>query len=124
MRSTSRLFASLAVVSFVLSAACSGGDAQRKTIKIGVDLPLSGGEGQVGTATLNGVRFYVHQHPTLDGYAIVVSALDDAVNGVHNPKRGADNVAALVADPLVMGIIGPLDSSVARSAPAYSTAVR
>jgi branched-chain amino acid transport system substrate-binding protein len=87
-----------------------------KTIKIGVDLPLSGGEGPAGTPTLNGVRFYVHQHPVLDGYNVVVSAHDDAVDGVHNPRRGAENVAALIADPLVMGIVGPFDSSVARAA--------
>jgi branched-chain amino acid transport system substrate-binding protein len=105
----------LSLLSLVVLAACSGGGAAGKTIKIGVDLPLSGIEGQGGTPTLNGIRFYVHQHPVLDGYTVVISALDDAVNGVHNPKRGADNVAALVADPLVIGVIGPLDSSVARA---------
>lgn len=97
-------------------AACSGGSPPGKTIKIGVDLPLSGSEGQAGTPTLNGVRFYVRQHPVLDGFNVVVSAHDDAVNGKHNPTLGAQNVSALVADPLVMGIVGPFDSSVARSA--------
>jgi branched-chain amino acid transport system substrate-binding protein len=105
----------LALVSLVSLAACSSGNAVVKTIKIGVDLPLSGVEGQAGKPTLNGVRFYVHQHPVLDGYTVVVSAQDDAVNGVHNPKRGADNFNALIADPLVMGVVGPSDSSVARA---------
>jgi len=116
VRLLTRAIAWLPLLSFVFLTACSGGGAVGKTIKIGVDLPLSGVEGQAGSPTLNGVRFYVHQHPVLDGYNVVVSARDDAVNGVHNPKRGAENVAALVADPLVMGIIGPLDSSVARAA--------
>jgi branched-chain amino acid transport system substrate-binding protein len=111
-----RVIASLAVLSLVSMAGCSSGQPAGKTIRIGVDLPLSGAEGQAGNPTLNGVRFYVHQHPTLNGYNVVVTALDDAVNGVNNPARGAQNVGALVADPLVMGIIGPFDSSVARAA--------
>jgi len=116
VRLLTRAIAWLPVLSLVFLTACSGGGAVGKTIKIGVDLPLSGVEGQAGRPTLNGVRFYAHQHPVLDGYNVVVTVRDDAVNGVHNPKRGAENVAALVADPLVMGIIGPLDSSVARAA--------
>ena len=116
MRLLTRAIAWLPLLSLVFLTACSGNGAVGKTIEIGVDLPLSGVEGQAGRPTLNGVRFYVHQHPVLDGYNVVVTARDDAVNGVHNPKRGAENVTALVADPLVMGIIGPLDSSVARSA--------
>ena len=116
MRLDLRAIAWLAALSLVSLTACSHGGTAGKTIKIGVDLPLSGVEGEAGTPTLNGVRFFVHQHPVLDGYNVVVSALDDAVNGVHNPKLGAQNVSALVADPLVMGIIGPSDASVARAA--------
>jgi branched-chain amino acid transport system substrate-binding protein len=98
-------------------SSCSGGaSGNGKTIKIGVDLPLSGVEGQAGTPTLNGVRFYVHQHPVIDGFNVAVVALDDAVNGIHNPALGARNIAALIADPLVMGVVGPFDSSVARAA--------
>ena len=116
MRSLARVIAWLGLLSLVSLAACSGGTAVVKTIRIGVDFPLSGAEGRAGTPTLNGVRFYVHQHPVLDGYHVEVSARDDAVNGVHNAKLGAQNVSALIADPLVMGIIGPLDASVARAA--------
>ncbi|HEY2598513.1 MAG TPA: branched-chain amino acid ABC transporter substrate-binding protein [Candidatus Dormibacteraeota bacterium] len=98
-------------------AACSSGDSAPKAgIKIGVDLPLSGVEGRAGTPTLNGVRFFVHQHPTLAGLKVTISARDDSVNGVHNATRGAQNITALVNDPLVLGIVGPFDSSVARVA--------
>ena len=85
------------------------------TIKIGVDLPLTGADGRAGTPTLNGVRFFVSQHPTVGGYTVVIDARDDAVKGVHNPGRGAGNVRALAADPLVLGVIGPFDSGVARA---------
>jgi branched-chain amino acid transport system substrate-binding protein len=110
-----RTIAWLGALSLVSLTACTGG-AAGKTIRIGVDLPLSGDEGRAGTPTLNGVRFYVHQHPVLEGFNVTVSALDDAVKGVHDPALGAKNISALIADPLVMGVIGPLDSSVARLA--------
>jgi len=98
-------------------AACSGGNSvDGKTIKIGVDLPLSGDEGQAGIPTLNGVRFYINQHPILDGFKVEVSARDDAVKGVHDAKLGAQNFSDLIADPQVMGIVGPFNANVARAA--------
>jgi len=103
-------------LSLVTLTACTGGAPAAPTIKIGVDLPLSGGEGQAGTPTLNGIRFFVHQHPVLDGFNIVLSEHDDAVKGVHDPRTGARNFSTLIADPLVLGVIGPFDSSVARAA--------
>ncbi len=112
-----RTVAWVSALSLVSLAACTGGGSNNaKTIKIGVDLPLSGDEGQAGNPTLNGIRFFVHQHPVLEGFNVVVSARDDAVKGVHDPKLGAGNISAFIADPLVMGIIGPFDSSVARVA--------
>ncbi len=105
-------------MSLVCVAACSGGSAvatAANTIKIGVDLPLSGVEGQAGTPALNGARFFVQRHPTLDGFNVVVSPRDDAVHGIHDPLLGAGNVLGFIADPQVLGMIGPFDSSVART---------
>ena len=111
-----RSIAWVAALSLFPLVACSTGDSEPKAgIKIGVDLPLSGAEGQAGTPTLNGVRFFVHQHPVLDGFNVVVTARDDSVNGIHNSKAGAQNMSAFVNDPLVMGVIGPFNSSVARA---------
>jgi basic membrane protein A len=42
-------------------------------------------------------------------------ALDDAVNGVHNPEQGAKNVQAFIADPAVLAMVGPFNSNVARA---------
>jgi branched-chain amino acid transport system substrate-binding protein len=110
-----RSVAWIGAVSLIPLAACSSADSAPKAgLKIGVDLPLSGTEGQAGTPTLNGVRFFVHQHPVLDGFNVVVSARDDSSKGVHDPKVGARNMSAFVNDPLVLGVIGPFDSSVAR----------
>lgn len=117
MRHLIRSTACIGALSLLPLAACSSGDSGPKAgIKIGVDLPLSGTEGRAGTPTLNGVRFFVHQHPTLDGFNVAVSALDDSVKGIHDAKLGAKNMAAFVSDPIVMGVIGPFDSNVARAA--------
>ena len=117
MQPSLRSIAFIGALSLLPLAACSGGNQGPKAgIEIGVDLPLSGVEGRAGTPTLNGVRFFVHQHPMLDGFTVAASARDDSSNGVHNAKLGAQNIAAFVADPLVLGVIGPFDSSVARAA--------
>lgn len=100
----------------LLSLVACGGGAAAKTIRIGVDLPLSGDEGRAGIPTLNGIRFFVHQHAVVGGFNVEINARDDAVKGVNDPKLGAKNISAFVADPLVMGLIGPFNSSVARFA--------
>ncbi|MEP6751586.1 MAG: branched-chain amino acid ABC transporter substrate-binding protein [Candidatus Dormiibacterota bacterium] len=116
MRLMLRSIAWLGALALLPLAACSGGATGHKfDIKIGVDMPLSGVEGRAGTPTLNGVRFFVHQHPVLDGFSVGISALDDAVKGVHDAKLGTQNITAFVNDPLVLGVIGPFDSNVARS---------
>jgi branched-chain amino acid transport system substrate-binding protein len=92
-----------------------GGGAPAGTLKIGVDLPLGGAEAAVGVPALDGVRFFVRQHPTLAGFNVVLAVKDDSTGGVVEPPAGAANLQSLVSDPLVMGVIGPLDSSVARA---------
>jgi len=99
----------------VLAGAACTSPPPIKPLKIGVDLPLSGPEGRAGTPALNGVQFFVNKHPTLDGFTIQLAAKDDAVAGRHDPEKGASNIQALAADPLVMGVIGPFDSTVARA---------
>jgi branched-chain amino acid transport system substrate-binding protein len=102
---------------FVL-AACTVpglGGSPAALLRIGVDLPLSGAEGRVATPALNGVRFYVQQHPTVDGFAVNLLVKDDSLNGSPEAPLGAANVQAFAADPQVMAMIGPFDSSVARS---------
>jgi branched-chain amino acid transport system substrate-binding protein len=112
-----KLLAGLAVASVVL-AACgnsSTGNAVKGTIKIGVDLPESGAETSNGIPTLNGVKFAVSQLKSVDGFNLEVFNLDDAVNGVHDPQKGAQNVQQFVDDTKVLGVIGPFNSSVARA---------
>jgi len=113
----SKLLAVVAVASVAL-AACgtsTGGTANKGTIKLGVDLPESGAEASDGIPTLNGVKYAVQTAGTVEGFTIVVSNLDDAVNGVHDPKKGAQNLQQFVGDSAVLGVVGPFNSSVARA---------
>jgi len=98
--------------------ACSGdagGTPPARTITIGADLPLTGAEGQAGTSTLNGVRFFVQSHPTLDGFTIAVDAHDDPAVASRDTARALQNIQRLIAEPGVLAMIGPVDSNVARA---------
>lgn len=112
-----KLLAGLAVVSLALAACGTSttGTSVKGTIKIGVDLPESGAETSNGIPTLNGVKFAVSQLKSVDGFTLEVFNLDDAVNGVHDPQKGAQNVQQFVDDTKVLGMIGPFNSSVARA---------
>ena len=93
-----------------------GGGGSKGTIKIGIDLPLSGGETTNGEPTANGVKLALKDAGGVaGGYTVELDIRDDAVNGVHNPDQGATNVQALVADDSVVGMVGPFNSNVARA---------
>jgi len=100
-----------------LASACVGygaAPANTKFLRIGVDLPLTGGEAPAAVPALNGIRFYVSQHPTLGGFQVQLAALDDATGGAPSPEVGAANVQRFVADSNLVAMLGPFDSAVAR----------
>lgn len=100
----------------VTSACAAGGTGGLSSgpLHIGVDLPLTGPEGRAAQPALNGVRFFVKQHPKLDGFDVSIASADDAGGGPPNPQLGAANIAAFIKDPALVAAIGPFDSSVAR----------
>jgi branched-chain amino acid transport system substrate-binding protein len=90
------------------------------TIKIAVDLPTSGADASDGIPTRNGAELAIEQTNAKGGvkiggttYKLAMYALDDAVNGTHNPDQGVQNVQQFIADPAVMGMVGPFNSNVA-----------
>jgi len=101
------------------TAGCGGGTAPSgTTVKIGVDLPLSGADASVGQSTLNGVILAVEQANAKGlpgGLKLEVYQLDDAVQGVHNPGQGVANVRTFVSDPNVLAMVGPYNSNVAKA---------
>src|SRR5439155_5135760 len=93
----------------------TGGTANKGTIVIGIDLPESGGEASNGVPTMNGVKFAVQQIKSVKGFKLDTVNFDDAVNGVHDPQKGAQNVNQMLANPDVLAMVGPLTSNVARA---------
>jgi len=101
----------------LVSAACAGGAPATPpgpALHLGVDLPLTGREARGAVPALNGVRFFVQTHPTLDGFSVSLTTADDASGGAPNPNRGASNVLGFLPDPNLVAMIGPFDSAVAR----------
>lgn len=84
-------------------------------IKIGIDLPVSGADASDGIPTRNGAVLAIEEAKAPAGFAFVVDALDDAVQGKHNPAQGAQNVKTFIADPAVLAIVGPFNSNVAKA---------
>ena len=107
---------SIAAAVLILASACSGGGGggPAAELHIGVDLPLTGPEARAAVPALNGMRFFVQQHPDLDGFAVSLVTADDAAGRAPDPERGAENVRSFVADPLLVAMLGPFDAAVAR----------
>jgi branched-chain amino acid transport system substrate-binding protein len=92
--------------------------AAANVVRIGVDLPVSGADATNGIPTRNGVTLAVEQanaKPLPGGLKFEMSALDDAVQGVHDPAQGAQNVKTFIADSAVLGMVGPFNSNVAKA---------
>ena len=99
--------------SATLSQWCPGG-----TVKIGTELPMSGGETANGVPTANGVKLLISQVNAAGGVLgckLDINVQDDALNGVHDPQTGAKNMQTLVADTAVVGVVGPFNSGVAEA---------
>jgi branched-chain amino acid transport system substrate-binding protein len=113
----------LVVVAAVLSLACGGGggttggggEANKGEIIIGSDLPTSGADASGGLPTQYGAAFAVKQKATVKGFKLTFLGLDDAVNGVHDGQKGVQNVQQMISNTKVLGMVGPLNSNVAKA---------
>ncbi|HEY3524384.1 MAG TPA: branched-chain amino acid ABC transporter substrate-binding protein [Candidatus Limnocylindrales bacterium] len=92
------------------ASAAGGGTA----IKIGIELPMTGGEAPNGVPTANGVALALDQIK-VDGFTVTINQQDDAVNGKHDPNQGAQNMSTLASDPEVLFVVGPYNSNVAQA---------
>ncbi|MCX4557189.1 MULTISPECIES: branched-chain amino acid ABC transporter substrate-binding protein [Streptomyces] len=84
------------------------------TVVIGVDAPLTGDLSALGLGIKNSVDLAAktaNKEKTVDGVTFKVEALDDQAQ----PSSGQQNATKLVADKDVLGVVGPLNSSVAES---------
>ncbi len=88
-----------------------------QVVKIGIDLPLSGGDASVGISTEQGALLAIAQMQKSmpRGYTLQGEALDDSVQGVHNPEQGVSNIRSFISDSAVLAVVGPYNSNVARA---------
>lgn len=89
-----------------------------QVIKIGIDLPVSGGDAAQGIPTQQGAMLAIddaNAHHVLGAFKLQADALDDAVAGTHDPAQGAQNVKQFVSDSSVLAMFGPFNSNVAKA---------
>ncbi len=102
-----------------LLAGTSAQAASVGTLRIGVDLPVSGADAAIGVPTQNGAVLAIEEANKRGfaggKYKLEASLLDDAVQGKHDPAAGAQNVKTFISDSSVMAMIGPFNSNVAKS---------
>jgi branched-chain amino acid transport system substrate-binding protein len=108
-------------------AGCSGGSGGTQhvigTLRIGADLPLSGDDAADGVPAKNAIDLAIRQAGLVCGHSslkdtcvrLQLVPLDDVRQGIHDPAKAADNIQQLIADPAVVGVVGGLYDSVARS---------
>lgn len=107
----------LGVGAVLAFGACSSGPAASgggTAIKIGIELPMTGGEAPNGVPTANGVALALSQI-TVPGFSVTINQQDDALNGKHDPNTGAKNMQTLANDAQVLFVVGPYNSSVAQA---------
>jgi branched-chain amino acid transport system substrate-binding protein len=102
------------------------------TIKIAADLPLTGDDAGDGIPVRDAIELAMKQAGRVCGASshqnvcvtLQAAIYDDVVEGIHDPAKGAKNVQLMVADDHVVGMIGPLYDSVARSQLPVANGVR
>ncbi|GGO81550.1 branched-chain amino acid ABC transporter substrate-binding protein [Wenjunlia tyrosinilytica] len=121
-RSLIAITAALAAGALTLTACGSRDDGKGKgssdggstVVTIGVDAPLTGELSALGLGIKNSVDLAAKQankNKEVPGVTFKVKPLDDQAQ----PSSGQQNATQLVADKSVLGVVGPLNSSVAQS---------
>ncbi|MGW3075922.1 MULTISPECIES: ABC transporter substrate-binding protein [unclassified Kitasatospora] len=124
MRHRSAVVVSIAVIGALSLSACGsrgeknsgngGGDSASTTVVIGVDAPLTGDLSALGLGIRNSVDLAIkkaNETNEVPGVKFEIKALDDT----GKPAPGQQNATQLVGDSKVLGVVGPLNSSVAQS---------
>ena len=108
--------ASIAAIACIATVAGLAGitslQAQQKTIKIGLTLPLTGADAEDATLIKNGAMMAIDETNAkggVAGYKIEVITLDSgtATAGQYDPAQAATNTKKLVSDPAVVANVGP-----------------
>lgn len=104
--------------------ATTGSEFTGDTIKIGVDLPVSGGDAADGLPTKNGMQLAIDQANAKGGvtvagktYKLEMYFLDDVPPGgaAHDPAQSSKNSDSFIADNAVLAVLGPFNSANAKA---------
>lgn len=105
------LVVALLIVASIVLAACGGGAAEPKLIKIATQSPLSGGQSLLGVDIKNGAQLAVEQLSgplTEMGFTVELAPYDDQAT----PDVGVANAKNIVADASILCGVGHLNSGV------------
>ena len=108
---TVSLMSLLVIIATLLAACAGGGSADKGTIKIATQSPLSGGQSAIGVDIKNGAELALEQlkKPLEDmGFKVEMAPYDDQAN----PDNGVANAKNIVADPAVLCVVGHYNSGV------------
>ena len=108
-----RVGAAIAAAAIVVTACGGSSSGAGKDLKVGITLPLSGSSLASAGPADKGARLAIKEF-ALDGYTVAPDVKDHAVNGTHDPQQGAKDMTAFAADPAVVAVVGPFNSSVAK----------
>ncbi|MFJ6053476.1 ABC transporter substrate-binding protein [Streptomyces sp. NPDC092307] len=92
----------------------NGSAGSSVTVVIGVDAPLSGGLASMGVGIKNSADLAArtaNESGHVPGVHFEIKALDDGAD----PAKGEANAARFVSDEKVLGVVGPLNSGVAKT---------
>jgi len=111
--------ASLLLAGAFLAAACTGGGTggggDKGEIIIATNFPTSGADRASGRPAEAGATYAIQAAGTVKGFKLTAKNYDDAVNGVHDPQKGAQNFTDMVNNAKILGVVGPFNSNVARA---------
>ncbi|MFD3809004.1 ABC transporter substrate-binding protein [Streptomyces sp. NPDC058619] len=94
--------------------AAGGSGASSVTVVIGVDAPLTGGLSAMGVGIKNSADLAAktaNASRYVPGVNFEIKTLDDGAD----PAKGGPNAARFVSDEKVLGVVGPLNSAVAKT---------
>src|SRR5260221_4819256 len=107
-----QVLGAVSVVALVGLGTVSAQAQTKKTVTIGITLPLTGADAQSATLIKNGAQMAIDEanaKGTIPGYKIETIVLDSgtATAGQYDPAQAATNTKKLAATPAVVANLGP-----------------
>lgn len=97
------------LVLLVTLAACQGGQtAQPPEIIIASDMAWS--SEPYARILQDAIAYAISQQPTINGFTLGYEPFDNSLGGEQSQLRGRENIRRMIANPRVLGVVGPSSS--------------